>query len=303
MTNRKVGIIDKTIVVLKEIYGEGFNYKIAKIKELIKLLYALGSDYIEITPELYSELSPLPKDVKFIVCSNSFIEMKNSNDIYEILKNLNVNKGRYLRISGLEDLMFYDYEEIFSAIRNAFGENIEMCIKNKYNSATAMSLEWIRNGGRKVVTTFAGIGGYAPLEEVLGALTFLEKMQVSGNQKLIPKVSDIFEEIVENKLRSNAPFIGKDIFNVESGIHVNGIVKNPSTYEPYDPSEIGRKRKIVIGKHSGTSSLEIKLKELNIEYNSNNLKIMLEDVRKLSTQKHRGLNNEEIKEIYEKRCI
>jgi homocitrate synthase NifV len=303
MEEKKLQIIDRTIVVLKEIYGDSLKDKIDQIKELIKLLYIIGSDYIEITQELYNELSPLPKDVKFLSSSNADLIIGNSNEIYEMSTTLDRNHFKYDRIIGLDDLIFYDYEEIFSKVKNLFGDNIEMCIKNKFNSATAMSLEWIRYGGKKVVTTFAGIGGYAPLEEVLGSLTFIEKIKNHGNQKLLPDALNIFEEIIEEKLNYNMPFIGRDIFNVESGIHVNGIVKNPSTFEPYDPSEIGRKRNIIIGKHSGISSLEIKLKELNIKYNSNNLHIMLEDVRQLSTQKHRGLNNDEIKELYEKCCI
>jgi homocitrate synthase NifV len=173
-----------------------------------------------------------------------------------------------------------------------------MCIKNEYGSATAMSLEWIRSGGKKIVTTFAGIGGYTPLEDILGSMGFLEKVKIRGDYVLFPEVLKLFEEITENEIKSNMPFIGKDIFNVESGIHVNGIIKNPSTYEPYDPSKIGRTRKIIIGKHSGVSALEIKLKELKIEYKYSSLGNMLEEVRKISTQKRRGLKDQEIKEIY-----
>jgi homocitrate synthase NifV len=178
-----------------------------------------------------------------------------------------------------------------------------MCIKNKYSSATAMSLEWIKAGGNKVVTTFAGIGGYASLEEILGGISFLNKTQLKGNYKLFPEVLNLFEKISESTLNNKMPFIGKNIFDVESGIHVNGINKNPATYEPYDPKEIGRKRNIIIGKHSGINALETKLKELNIPYTKENLKVMLEDVRKLSTENRRGLDNREIEEIYKKCSI
>lgn len=301
MKEKKVEIIDKTIIVLKELYGDALRKKSDNIKELIKLIYTIGSDYIEITPELYHELSPLPDNVKFIISYNSNLEMSNSLKIYDRIKIS--DKSSYKRITGLDDLLFYEYEDMFSSIINAFGENIEMCIKNKYCAATAMSLEWVKLGGKKLVTTFAGIGGYAPFEEVLGSLAFLEKIEIRGNQKLLPKALAVFEDIIDKKLNSNMPFIGKDIFNVESGIHVNGIAKNPSTYEPYDPSEIGMKRNIIIGKHSGISALEIKLKELNLKCDNSNLKDMLDDIRNLSTQKHRGLNNEEIKEIYNKICI
>jgi len=304
MKKRKIEIIDKTIIVLREIYGDKLKEKKLQIQKLIKLLYIIGSDYIEITQEIYEELSPLPQNVRFIIANNSNIETKNTDEFYNVLNmKTNVCNLKNTRIIGLDDMIFYDYEKIFSEIINVFGENIELCIRNEYESATAMSLEWLRIGGKKVVTTFAGIGGYVPLEEILGSLSFLEKIKLRGNHKLFPEVLNIFEDITESKLHSNMPFIGKDIFNVESGIHVNGISKNPSTYEPYDPSTIGRKRNIIIGKHSGINALEIKLRELNITYNSNNLKCMLEDVRMLSTQKQRGLNNAEIREIYKKCCI
>lgn len=303
MQERKLEIIDKTLVVLESLYGDKIRKKIPQLRSLIKLLHEIGSDYIEITPELYKVLCPLPKGI-CIKIYNKLRDIKGELNTHgEFKKELIDKDNKSVRIVGLDDVIFYDYEKIFLDIIKEFGNNVEMCIKNEYNSAIAMSVEWIRSGGRKIVTTFAGIGGYTSLESILGSLEFLENMKPRGNYVLFPEVIRIFEELTESEIRPNAPFIGKDIFNVESGIHVNGIAKNPRTYEPYDPSRIGRTRNLIIGKHSGVSALEIKLKELNIKYNSSNLKIMLEDVRKASMQKHRGLNNEEIKEIYKKCCI
>lgn len=303
MSERKIEIIDKTLVILDLLYGEKIRNKIPLLRTFIKLIHEIGCDYIELTPELYKVLCPLPNNI-YIRISNKLRDIKCELNIHgELNKELIGKENKSFRIVGLADAIFYDYEKIFLDIINEFGNNVEMCIKNEYNSAIAMSLEWIHSGGRKIVTTFAGIGGFTSLESILGSLEFLENMKPRGNYVLFPEVIRIFEELTESEIRPNAPFIGKDIFNVESGIHVNGIAKNPRTYEPYDPSRIGRKRNIIIGKHSGVSALEIKLKELNIKYNSSNLRIMLEDVRKVSMQKHRGLNNEEIKEIYKKCCI
>jgi homocitrate synthase NifV len=324
MKERKIEIIDKTIVVLKELYGDKISEKISELKELIKLLHRIGCDYIEITQELYKELSPLPKDIKFKITKGNkvenrvvrkksvesemseirIIELKDENNLYDTIKNVSYSSSlEKIRIIGLENIIFYDYKEIFSYIIKNLNHNIEMCIKNKFSSATAMSLEWIKAGGNKVVTTFAGIGGYANLEEILGGISFLNKTSLKGDYKLFPEVLNLFEEISESTLNNKMPFIGKNIFDVESGIHVNGINKNPATYEPYDPKEIGRKRNIIIGKHSGINALETKLKELNIPYSRENLKVMLEDVRKLSTENRRGLDNKEIVEIYKKCCI
>jgi len=299
MMERKLEITDKTLVILDLIYGDKIRKKIPQLRELIKLIYTIGSNYIEITEDLYRELYPLPEGVRFKL-NNNLMEITGNYNICEniIKESLYINKN--IRIIGLDDIIFYDYENIFFNIKKTFGNNIDMCIKNEYGAATAMSLEWIRAGGKKVVTTFAGIGGYTPLEEILGSIGFLEKVSLKGDYVLFPEVLKLFEEITENEIKSNMPFIGKDIFNVESGIHVNGIIKNPSTYEPYDPSKIGRTRKIIIGKHSGVSALEIKLKELKIEYKFSSLSNMLEEVRKISTKKRRGLEDQEIKEIYMK---
>lgn len=301
MNERKLEITDKTLVVLDLMYREKIRKKIPQLRELVRLIYEIGSDYIEISEDLYKELGTFSEDIKFKL-SSELLEVKGNHDICENMSKelLDLSNSEKIRLVGLDDLIFYDYEEIFSNIKKSFGCGIDMCIKNEYGSATAMSIEWIRAGGKKIVTTFAGIGGYAPLESILGSIGFLEKIEIRGNYVLFPEVLRLFEEITENEIKSNMPFIGKDIFNVESGIHVNGIAKNPSTYEPYDPSKIGRKRKIIIGKHSGVSALEIKLKELQIDYKYSNLVKMLEEVRNLSTQKKRGLMDKEIKEIYMK---
>lgn len=285
MVEGKVEIIDKTLVILDLLYGNKIRKKIPALKTLINLIYEIGSDYIEIPDKLYKDLLPLPKEIR-VKISNQLTEINGEIDTYsgQIKEFPHVNNEN-IRIVGFDNIIFYDYNKIFLDIIKKFGNDVEMCIKNEYSSATAMSLEWIRSEGKKIVTTFSGIGGYAALESILGSMEFLENIKMSGDYTLFPEVLKLFEEITENEIKSNMPFIGKDIFNVESGIHVNGIAKNPSTYEPYDPSKIGRKRKIIIGKHSGISALEIKLKELNIDHKCKNLSKMLEKIRIICTQK------------------
>lgn len=151
MDERKIEIIDRTIIVLREIFGDKLKEKSAQVRELIKLLYIIGSDYIEITQELYEELSPLPQDVKFIISNNNKIEIESVNVLYEILDNkLNIYNKMNARIVGLDDIIFYDYQQIFLEIIKFFGNNIELSIKNNYKSATAMSLEWVKAGGKKL---------------------------------------------------------------------------------------------------------------------------------------------------------
>lgn len=301
MKERQVEIVDKTLVALWDLYREEVKQKKEKVKELIKLIYLIGSDYIEITPEIYEELFPLPIDIEFRVNVIKEIHIPRGKYIDSSIKmNQNINNLNNVRIVGLDDLMVYEYEEKLLKLMDSFGKGMELCIGNEYGCSNALTLEWIKLGGHKVVTSFAGIGGYAPLEELLGSIEFIQKINLRGNHVLFPTVLQIFEEITGEELPSNMPFIGKNIFNVESGVHVNGISKNVNTYEPYDPKEIGRERKIVIGKHSGIKSLKIKLDELNIKYEEEMLERVLEGIRKESTKIGRGLLDNEVEGIYNK---
>ena len=300
MKERQIEIVDKTLVALWELQGDKLKEKIPELKELIKLIYLIGSDYIEITPEIYEELFPLPVDIEFrvnvvkeiYIPSGEFVEAS-------IKKNRDISNLNNVRIVGLDDLMVYDYEEKLLKLMNAFGKGMEICIGNEYGCSTAITLEWIKLGGHKIVTSFAGVLGYTPLEEILGSIEFLHKINLRGNHVLFPTVLQMYENITGEKLPTNMPFIGRNIFDVESGIHVSGLSKDSNTYEPYDPSKIGRERKIVIGKHSGIKALKIKFEELKVSYEEEKLQSTLDIIRMESSNQGRGLLDEEILHIYE----
>jgi homocitrate synthase NifV len=53
----------------------------------------------------------------------------------------------------------------------------------------------------------------------------------------------------------NKSIVGEAVFTHESGIHIDGLLKNTATYESFDPSELGRERRTVLGKHSGSQAV------------------------------------------------
>lgn len=299
MNKNNIKIIDKTITVLWDMYNIKILDNQSELISLIKLIHLVCNACIEIPIEIYKCIAPLPNNIKSIKRNEKIIKINNSKDIDNI-KNLKFDRFHSIRIEGLDDVILYSYTDIFSKLINKFGNNIEMSISDNYNCGTAMTLEWIKAGGNKVVTTFNGIGCYTPLEEVLCSLKFIENINMKGNYELFPKLSEIFENFTNKKIDSNKAIIGEKIFDVESGIHANGILKNPETFEPYNPSLIGRERNIILGKYSGTKIVEMKLNELNIPYKNNNLIKILDQVRIASYEKRRGLNNNEISLICER---
>lgn len=310
LKQRKIEIIDTTLITLWENYRCSFKRNLDKIMELIKLIYIAGADYIEITDELYRFMLKLPEDVEFMLDYYKSIEIKGVDELKENIMIFENNKKiKRLRIIGLDDLILNDYEDILYEVIEKLEDRVELSITDKYKCSTGIAVEWIRVGGKKIVTSFAGIAGNTPLEELLGALRYVENINIRGDFRVFKKISKLYEEITCTSIPPTKPLIGNDIFNVESGIHVNGIIKNSKTFEPYNPEEVGGERKIIIGKHSGIKSLKIKLEELKIEYNSECLDAILIEVRNQSNSKGRGLNDDEIKaackrgeSLCEKKC-
>jgi 2-isopropylmalate synthase len=135
--------------------------------------------------------------------------------------------------------------------------------------AVANSLAAVRAGVRQIECTVNGIGeraGNAALEEVAVALAVRkESFGVSTKLKLneLYKSSRLLTEITGAQVAPNKAVVGANAFAHEAGIHQDGIIKNPLTYEIISPETVGvPSRSLVLGKHSGRHALRETLKEL-----------------------------------------
>ena len=88
--------------------------------------------------------------------------------------------------------------------------------------------------------------------------------------------------------------VGQNTFAHESGIHAHGILRDPSTYEPFDPKEVGCQRSLVIGKHSGRSLLNQVLQPYGVQLDAQHSQTLLHAVRDRSTQLKRSLTPDEL---------
>jgi 2-isopropylmalate synthase len=135
--------------------------------------------------------------------------------------------------------------------------------------AVANSLAAVRAGVRQIECTVNGIGeraGNAALEEIAVALAVRkESFGVSTKLKLdeLYKSSKLLTEITGAVVAPNKAVVGANAFAHEAGIHQDGIIKNPLTYEIISPETVGvPSRSLVLGKHSGRHALRESLKEL-----------------------------------------
>jgi 2-isopropylmalate synthase len=136
----------------------------------------------------------------------------------------------------------------------------------------ANSLAAVRAGARQIECTINGIGeraGNASLEEVVVALAVRQaSFGVKTNIRLekIYGASRLVSSITGINVPPNKAVVGANAFAHEAGIHQDGIIKNPLTYEIIAPEAVGvPARHLVLGKHSGRSALRLSLRELGFE--------------------------------------
>ncbi|MGK7913890.1 MAG: homocitrate synthase [Synechococcus sp.] len=174
---------------------------------------------------------------------------------------------------------------------------VEMHTHNDLGLATANALAGIRAGATSINTTVNGLGeraGNAALEEVVMALKQIYGFKPGIQAHQLLALSRLVADSVNCPVPPWKAIVGTNTFAHESGIHAHGVLHNPSTYEPFDPAEVGGQRRFVIGKHSGRHLLKQILQERGVAIDVNSSQSLLDAVRDRSTQLKRSLTMDEV---------
>jgi 2-isopropylmalate synthase len=169
-----------------------------------------------------------------------------------------------------------EYGAMFTKVREYLGDPAGITLSahchDDLGLAVANSLAAIRAGVRQIECTVNGIGeraGNASLEEVAVALAVRkESFRVTTNIKLdqLFPASRLLTEITGAQVAPNKAVVGANAFAHEAGIHQDGIIKNPLTYEIISPQTVGvPARSLVLGKHSGRNALKTSLRDLGYD--------------------------------------
>jgi 2-isopropylmalate synthase len=175
-----------------------------------------------------------------------------------------------------------EYGDIFRRVREHLGDNPGIILSahchNDLGLAVANSLAAIDAGARQVECTINGIGeraGNASLEELVVALAVRQAnygVTTGVRLKEIYPASRLLAEITGTGVAPNKAVVGANAFAHEAGIHQDGIIKNPLTYEIISPEAVGvPKRSLVLGKHSGRNAVRVRLAELGHRPNDSEL--------------------------------
>jgi 2-isopropylmalate synthase len=190
------------------------------------------------------------------------------------------------RIVNIPDTVGYAHpdqirETIGTLFRTVKGiEDIVVSVHchNDLGLAVANSLAAIEAGARQVECTVNGIGeraGNTALEEIVMALVVRHDAypyETSINTREIHRTSQLLSFLTGIHPQPNKAIVGKNAFAHESGIHQDGVIKDPSTYEIMTPDLVGvPDSQLVLGKHSGRAALARRYRELGYELSTEDI--------------------------------
>ena len=168
---------------------------------------------------------------------------------------------------------------------------------NDLGMAVANSLAAVEAGAGQVECTINGIGeraGNCSLEEIVMALRtrhdYYHAQTRVVTQRIVP-TSRLVAGITGIQVQRNKAIVGQNAFAHEAGIHQDGMLKEPRTYEIMRPEDVGlTKSDLVLGKHSGRAALADRAKAMGYRLSTEQLKQVFEQFKVLADKK---------KEIYD----
>lgn len=208
---------------------------------------------------------------------------------------------RYRFADTLGNMEPFGVYEVITRLRNASGLELEFHGHDDLGLATANTLAAIRSGATHASVCVMGLGeraGNAALEEVVAALNRFTGACSNIDLAQLPHLAELVATAARRPIPAGKAIVGASAFTHESGIHVDGLLKDPLTYEAMSPQLFGRTREIVLGKHSGIASVKGALRSLGLASDDDLSQWVLTQVQERSIQAKRVISTEELVDFY-----
>ncbi|MFT4174904.1 MAG: homocitrate synthase [Rhodocyclaceae bacterium] len=190
---------------------------------------------------------------------------------------------------------------VIGTLLRAVDMPLEIHAHDDLGLATANTLAAWRAGASHANTTVNGLGeraGNAPLEEVVMGMRHLHSADLGVDSHALMDISALVERASGRPVATNKSIVGAGVFTHEAGIHVDGLHKDARNYQCFDPGELGRTHRTVLGKHSGSRALSLALMQLNLYPHEAMLTRLLERVRHHAMRAKRAPSADELRRFF-----
>ena len=184
--------------------------------------------------------------------------------------------------------------------------DIEVHTHNDLGLATANALAGVRGGARYISTTVNGLGeraGNAALEEVVMALKVACGIDVGIDTRRLAAVSRLVGQASNRTVPAWKAVVGEKVFSHESGLHTDGVLKDPHNYEGFPPEEVGLSRYIVAGKHSGTNGIVESYRQIGIPVSREEAQRLISKVRSTAQKLKGPLGPKELMSLHQRLTV
>jgi len=210
------------------------------------------------------------------------------------------------RTVNLPDTVGYSVPEEYGALIGrmvrALGDSaiVSVHCHDDLGLAVANSIAAVQAGARQVECTINGIGeraGNASLEEIVMAFK-TRRDRLPFETKIVTEhifaASQLLSRTITFGPQPNKAIVGENAFAHEAGIHQDGMLKDRTTYEIFDPKSVGvPESKLVLGKHSGRHALHKRAQDLGFQLGKDELDALYHRFTALADRK-KGVRNDEI---------
>ncbi|ACK52504.1 pyruvate carboxyltransferase [Methylocella silvestris BL2] len=207
------------------------------------------------------------------------------------------------RLRFADTMGMLDPFSTFEAVRRVREETdlpLEFHGHDDLGLATANTLAALRAGACHASVTVLGLGeraGNAALEEVVMGLGHAVAGRSNVDPLRLRALARLVAQAANRPIGRAKAIVGPDIFTHESGIHVAALMKDPRTYQGLDPAILGRRNKVVIGKHSGLSAITGLCAELSMEIDRDEAAEVLLLAKRRALIDHRPLGRGDVIEL------
>jgi homocitrate synthase NifV len=189
------------------------------------------------------------------------------------------------------------------SLREFAGEAVlEFHGHNDLGMATANAIAAIQSGAGSISATVTGIGeraGNAALEQVAMAMRHSLGRPCGIDSRELQSLCELVARAAGRAIPVSQPITGEAVFQHESGIHCQSLIRDRQSYELFPAAELGRATpEFVIGRHSGSESVLQVLRRLGVETTRNIANRMLPEIRQRSVLKKSWLSDEELIQIF-----
>ena len=265
------------------IFGKSWDFHVESI---------IGTTKEENLNMIFDSISFLIKNGKKV-----FYDAEHFFDGYKHNKAYAIETLKTAEAAGAETIILCDTNggtfpdemvDIISEVKKEIKAPLGIHAHNDSGMAVACSVLSVVAGCNQVQGTFLGYGercGNANLAAIIANLELKKgiKCLPDGNLCKLTPIAKIIAEISNFKLESNLPYVGSSAFAHKAGMHIDGVYKNPKSFEHVSPDLVGNERKFLISEVAGKSTVLAKINKVypDVKKNDPRLSLIIDTIKNM----------------------